>query len=199
MAAVLEHLGFEVMKYENTDQNNMKRAIDEFGYRLKMYDVGLFFYAGHGIQVKGINYLIPVNAEINDETDVEFSCVDAGRVLARMEDAGNRINIIILDACRDNPFERSWTRSSGSHGLARMDAPRGSIIAYATEPGNTASDGTGRNGLYTEVLLNEMQKPGLIIEKMFRQVRTQVIDRSGGKQTPWESTSLTGDFIFLDQ
>ena len=104
---------------------------------------------------------------------------------------------LVFDACRDNPFERSWTRSSGSRGLARMDAPTGSIIAYSTEPGNTASDGTGRNGLYTEALLEEMQTSGIIIERIFRRVRTKVIERSGKKQTPWESTSLTGDFYFI--
>ena len=199
MAAVLEHMGFEVIKYENIDQDGMKRAIDEFGYKLKMYDVGLFFYAGHGVQAKGINYLIPVDAKIMNESDVEFTCVNAGRVLARMEDANNRVNIIILDACRDNPFERSWSRSASGRGLAKMDAPKGSIIAYATEPGNTASDGPGRNGLYTEALLNEMQTPGIIIEKVFRQARIKVIERSGERQTPWESTSLTGDFYFLDR
>lgn len=199
MASVLEHLGFEVIKHENTDQSTLKRAIDEFGYRLKLYDVGLFFYAGHGIQAKGQNYLIPIDAHIQNESDVEFTCVDAGRILTRMEDANNRINIIILDACRDNPFERSWTRSTHGRGLAKMDAPKGSIIAYATEPGNTASDGSGRNGLYTEALLEEMQTPGIIIEKVFRQARTRVLERSGEKQTPWESTSLTGDFYFLNK
>ena len=199
MASVLEHLGFEVIKYENTDQSTLKRAIDEFGYRLKLYDAGLFFYAGHGIQAKGQNYLIPVDAHIQNESDVEFTCVDAGRILTRMEDANNRINIIILDACRDNPFERSWTRSTHGRGLAKMDAPKGSIIAYATEPGNTASDGSGRNGLYTEALLEEMQTPGIIIEKVFRQARTRVLEQSGEKQTPWESTSLTGDFYFLNK
>ena len=197
MAAVLAHLGFDVMAYKNADQTTMKRAIDEFGQRLKHYDVGLFFYAGHGIQAKGINYLIPVDASIHDETDVEFTCVDAGRILSRMEEARNRINIIILDACRDNPFERSWNRSARGRGLAKMDAPKGSIIAYATEPGNTASDGSGRNGLYTGALLDEMQTPGIIIEKVFRQVRTRVLELSGEQQTPWESTSLTGDFYFL--
>lgn len=196
VSSVLEHLGFDVMTFENQSQYDMKRAVDEFGRRLKEYDVGLFFYAGHGLQAKGINYLVPVDALIEDESDVEFTCLDAGRVLTRMEDAENRINIVILDACRDNPFERSWTRSSKGRGLARMDAPTGSIIAYATEPGNTASDGTGRNGLYTSALLEEMQKPDVIIERVFRQVRTKVIEWSGKKQTPWESTSLTGDFFF---
>jgi len=196
IAAALRQLGFDVIELTDGGQVTMKKGIDEFGARLHNYDVGLFFYAGHGIQVEGHNYLIPVDAEINSETDVEYNCVDAGRILSRMEDAENRVNIIVLDACRNNPFERQWTRSSMGRGLARMDAPTGSIIAYATQPGNTASDGPRRNGLYTEALLEELATPGLIIERMFRQVRTKVMERSGEKQIPWESTSLTGDFFF---
>ena len=149
------------------------------------------------LQQLGFDVISLTNAGLYSEEDVEYNCVAAGRVLAKMEAAENRMNIVILDACRDNPFERSWSRGSGSRGLARMDAPTGSIIAYATEPGNTASDGTGRNGLYTQALLEEMQSSGIIIERLFRQVRTKVIERSGKKQTPWESTSLTGDFYFI--
>lgn len=196
MANTLTFLGFDVMAYENIDQKSMLMAIDDFGLKLMKYDVGLFFYAGHGVQAKGYNYLIPVDAEIFTENDVEYNCVEVGRVLAKMEDAGSKTNIVILDACRDNPFERSWTRSTKGSGLASMNAPVGSIIAYATAPGNTASDGTGDNGLYTSALLKYMIEPGLKIEDIFKRVRTIVKEQSNETQIPWESTSLEGDFYF---
>ncbi len=123
MESALKEIGFEVIKYENLKQKEMSGAIDNFGTRLKNFDVGLFFYAGHGIQSEGFNYLIPVDAELNSESDIEFDCVRADRVMAKMETAKSRINIIILDACRDNPYERSWTRTSRSRGLATMMAP----------------------------------------------------------------------------
>ncbi|MDW7692552.1 caspase family protein [Flammeovirgaceae bacterium SG7u.111] len=194
--ASLEQLGFTVLKAEDCTQSSMKRAIDEFGAKLQGYDIGLFFYAGHGIQVNGNNYLVPINAKLETANDVEYDCVRADRVLAKMESAGAKTNIVILDACRDNPFERSWQRSAKGTGLAFMNAPSGSIIAYATAPGNTASDGYGANGLYTESLLEEMKNPNLTILQMFQRVRAKVVEKSNGKQTPWESTSLTGDFFF---
>lgn len=199
MESALKELGFTVMKYENCDQRTMKRAIDEFGVKLQNYDVGLFFYAGHGVQVNGLNYLVPINAQLTAEGDVEYDCVRADRVMAKMETANANTNIIILDACRDNPFERSWSRSTNGKGLAFMNAPSGSLIAYATSPGNTASDGQGQNGLYTEQLLRHIKTPNMSIEEIFKKVRTGVIENSGGKQTPWESTSLTGDFFFKRQ
>ena len=196
MNQALVKVGFEVMEYYNLDQEEMKRVIDNFGLELISANVGLFFYAGHGIQAKGHNFLIPIDANLVSESDVEYDCIDAGRILGKMENANNRANIIILDACRDNPFERSWTRSTQGRGLASMDAPVGSIIAYATAPGTTASDGTGNNGLYTSALIENIAIPGLSIEDMFKQVRIAVINQSNGKQTPWESTSLTGNFYF---
>ncbi|TAF30234.1 MAG: caspase family protein, partial [Cytophagales bacterium] len=172
---------------------------EEYGQKLKdgKYDVALFFYAGHGLQVKGNNYLVPVDGTVNQEQDVEYECVDAGRVLAKMEGAGSRINIIIMDACRDNPFERSWSRSSKGNGLATMDAPVGSIVCYSTSPGKTASDGGGNNGLYTEELLKHLNTPGLALEEVFKRVRIGVISKSNREQTPWETSSLTGDFFFV--
>ena len=196
MQRALESLGFTVLRYENCSQAALRRAIDEFGRQLTNYDMGLFFYAGHGIQVKGRNYLVPVDAQLEVENDVEYDCVLADRVLAKMEAAGTRTNLVILDACRDNPFERSWNRSAGGEGLAFMNAPRGSLIAYATAPGSTASDGSGTNGLYTAALLEHINTPDLTVEQVFKRVRGTVVERSGGKQTPWESTSLTGDFFF---
>ncbi|GAB4417310.1 MAG: hypothetical protein OHK0039_27500 [Bacteroidia bacterium] len=195
-AATLQQMGFTVMRYENLDQAGLKRAIDEFGARLKGHDVGLFFYAGHGVQVQGSNYLVPINAQLQNENDVEYDCVQADRVLAKMEAAGCSTNIVILDACRDNPFERSWSRSTQGQGLAFMNAPSGSIIAYATSPGNTASDGSGTNGLYTSALLQHIRTPGITIEDLFKRVRVSVMNQSGGRQTPWESTSLRGNFYF---
>lgn len=198
METALKELGFEVIKAENTNNASMKKAIDEYGAKLKAgkYEIGLFFYAGHGLQVKGNNYLVPVDAKIQDENEVEYDCVDAGRVLAKMESAGSRINIVILDACRDNPFERSWSRSTKGGGLATMDAPVGSIVCYATSPGKTASDGDGSNGLYTQELLSHLRTPDLPLEEVFKRVRKGVLNKSSNTQIPWETSSLTGDFFF---
>lgn len=196
IGASLQQLGFDVMLYNNLNQEDFKKAIDEFGLRLEEYDVGLFYYAGHGIQVKGNNYLIPVDANLRSENDVEYDCVNTGRLLAKMEDAGSITNIVILDACRDNPFERSWRRSTHGMGLAFMTAPAGSLISYATSPGTTASDGTGKNGLFTTALLEYIDDPGLSVLEMFQKVRTYVRENSNGEQIPWESTSLEGNFYF---
>lgn len=195
----LRALGFDVMLYNNLDQRSFRIAIDEFGTKLASYDIGLFYYAGHGIQVKGNNYLIPVDANLSSENDVEYDCVNTGRLLAKMEDAGSTTNIIILDACRDNPFERSWRRSTHGQGLAFMTAPAGSLISYATSPGATASDGSGRNGLFTTALLEYIDEPNLSLLEMFQKVRTYVRENSGGEQVPWESTSLEGNFYFKSQ
>jgi hypothetical protein len=198
MKKALENVGFDVYEYEDLNQAQIKKAIDDFGVRLKQYSVGLFFYAGHGIQAKGLNYLIPVDATIQSEQQVEYDCVQADRVLGQMEDAGSKINIVILDACRNNPFERSWSRSANGTGLAFMNAPSGSLIAYATSPGRTASDGSGSNGLYTSALLENLKTPGINILQMFQTVRRTVSAKSAKQQIPWESTSLTADFFFVN-
>lgn len=190
----LQDLGFDVMLFNNLDLVSFKKSIDDFGLRLADYDVGLFYYAGHGIQVRGENYLIPVDANLRTENDVEYDCVNAGRLLSKMEDAGSTTNIVILDACRDNPFERSWRRATHGMGLAFMTAPAGSLISYATSPGATASDGSGRNGLFTTALLDYIDEPGITILEMFQKVRTFVREESEGEQVPWESTSLEGNF-----
>ena len=196
MKVALESVGFTVMKYENLGQTLMKKTIDDFGLKLKSYDVGLFFYAGHGIQSKGYNYLIPVDAELKSEEDVELNCVEANRVLAKMEASGSKVNIVILDACRNNPFERSWTRSTTGRGLAFMDAPSGTLIAYSTAPGKTASDGSGKDSPYTSAILESIKIPNITIIQMFQNVRSIVSQKSGKQQMPWESTSMTGDFYF---
>jgi hypothetical protein len=190
----LQESGFSVIVRENVDQRGMLGALREFGDRLRSGGTGLFYYAGHGMQIKGRNYLIPVGAAIAREDEVAYSAVDAQAVLDKMEAAGNVANIMILDACRNNPFSRS-TRS-GQTGLAQMDAPVGTLVAYATSPGAVASDGGGANGLYTQHLLTAIRQPGNKVEDVFKQVRANVRRDSQGKQVPWESTSLEGDFYF---
>jgi hypothetical protein len=194
MAAALKTLGFDVSSGINVGQRDVKRLIREFGMKLKAGGSGLFYYAGHGVQSKGRNYLIPVDANIQSEAEVEDSGVDASLVLNFMDDAQNGLNIVILDACRNNPFSRSFR--SASDGLAQVDAPTGTLIAYATAPGRVASDGTGQNGLYTSELLKQMQVPGVSITDMFMRVRAEVMKQTGSKQVPWEASSLVGSFYF---
>ena len=195
IAKALTRSGFKVTLKENVGRAEMQVALREFGDALRKGGVGLFYFAGHGVQVKGRNFLIPVDADIQREDEVAYNSVDANQVLDKMEAASNRLNIVILDACRNNPFARSF-RSSGA-GLAQMDAPVGSFIAFATAPGSVASDGQGSNGLYTQHLLRAMQRPGVKIEDVFKDVRAGVRRDSNGRQVPWENTSLEGDFIFV--
>jgi len=195
MATALKSLGFDVVLKQNATQRSMEDAIRDFGIRLRKGGVGLFYYAGHGIQVDRINYLVPLGAKVHEEIDVKYETVDSRRVLDAMYNAGNNLNIVVLDACRDNPFARSF-RSSSS-GLARMDAPKGTLIAYSTSPGKVAQDGKGRNSPYTAALLKHMRIPQLSVEQVFKRVRRDLDAKSGGKQIPWESTSMTGDFYFV--
>ncbi|PKN09826.1 MAG: hypothetical protein CVU73_02475 [Deltaproteobacteria bacterium HGW-Deltaproteobacteria-8] len=194
IAAALKDLGFKVTLLTDASHQKMDAAVREFGLNLRQGGVGLFYYAGHGVQVAGENYLVPVDANIASESDVKFSCLNAGLVLGKMEDAGNSLNVVILDACRNNPFARSFR--SAERGLAKMDAPTGSLIAYATAPGSVAGDGTGKNGVYTKHLLQNMRVPGLPITDLFMRVRMGVVAETGKKQVPWESSSLTGYFYF---
>lgn len=196
MEAILKKLDFDILKKIDPTQKELKIIIDEFGDQLKGSDVGLFYFAGHGVQVQGLNYLIPIDANLTSEKLVEYDCVEAGRVLAHMEDARTSVNIMILDACRNNPFERSWGRGIGQRGLATMNAPKGSLIAYSTAPGYTASDGNGNHGLYTEALLNHISGKAAPVNTMFQKVRLEVMQKSKEEQIPWESTSLTADFYF---
>lgn len=196
MEGKLKALGFKVTKIIDPTQKGLKMAIDDFGVELNGADVGLFYFAGHGVQVKGQNYLVPRDANITSEKIVEYDCVEAGRVLAHMEDSRVPVKVVILDACRNNPFERSWGRGTGQRGLASMSAPKGSLIAYSTAPGTTASDGAGKNGLYTEALLNHIDGKGTPVNTMFQKVRLEVMEKSKEEQISWESTSLTADFFF---
>ena len=192
MAVALRGLGFQVIERSNATQKEMNKAIIEFGEKLSAKTVALFYYAGHGVQVRGKNFLIPVDATISSETAVRAEGVDVDTVLDQL--SSSPLNIVILDACRNNPFESKF-RSAGG-GLAQIEAPKGTLIAYATAPGKTAADGDGRNGVYTRELLKAIQEPGLPIEQMFKHVRAEVTQATGDAQTPWESSSLTGDFYF---
>ena len=196
MANELRELGFDVMGYTDLSRKEMRAAIHKFGDKISANKgVGLFYYAGHGLQAKGINYLIPVDATLEKEYDIEDECVKADMVLRMLELYKNPMNIIILDACRNNPFSRGFR--SVDQGLAQpASAPTGSIIAFATAPGKTASDGVGQNGLYTQELIKAMRQEGLSIEQVFKQVRINVLQLSGEKQSPWENSSLVGDFYF---
>ena len=195
IAQSLQQLGFEVQVHTNVGQKDFNRAITTFGERLGPETVALFYYAGHGIQVRGKNYLVPVDAHIVNEAAVRSESVDVDALLEHFQTSGSTLNIVILDACRNNPFERSFRGSSG--GLAQMDAPKGTMIAYATAPGRVALDGEGDNGLYTSALLQAIAAPGLKVEDVFKHVRVNVARSTADQQMPWESSSLTGDFYFV--
>lgn len=194
MAKALRDNGFTVIERQNQTRRQMLAALREFGANLTPDTVGVFYYAGHGIQSQGTNYLIPIDAQFESEAAIDEESVNVNAVLGRIQEGRARLAIVILDACRDNPFERRF-RSLG-RGLAQQDAPAGSMIAFATSPGSTAADGAGANGLYTEELLAAMQLPGLKVEELFKRVRIEVQKRSNGRQVPWENTSLTGEFYF---
>jgi carboxyl-terminal processing protease len=199
MAAALQKTGFTVIKVVDADQKQMKRAFADFGDKLVQAGpkaTGLFFYAGHGIQVKGVNYLVPIGAQIAKEADVNIEAVTADDVMEQMEFASNQVNIIILDACRNNPVSRSMR--SATRGLAPMqsDSVRGTFIAYSTSPGQTAADGSGQNSPYSLALASTIVQPGLGIEEMFRDVRGKVMRATNNEQVPWDSSSLTAPFFF---
>ena len=195
MAKSLEAAGFTVIRRENATLKEMHLALREFGDKLGKTSTGLFYFAGHGVQVRGRNYLLPVDADIAREDEVAFSAMDLAAVMEKLDSARNPVNIVILDACRDNPFGSRFQASS--KGLAQVEAPPGTLIAFSTAPGSAAADGAGRNGLYTGHLLVEMKKPGAAIEETFRTVRAGVRRDSKGLQVPWESTSLESEFKFF--
>jgi formylglycine-generating enzyme required for sulfatase activity len=195
MAATLRQLGFEVTLRLNATRQQMEEAIAAFRRKLRPGGVGLFYFAGHGAQVEGTNYLIPIGANVEKAVTAKAESVSAEQVLASMVEAGTTLNFIILDACRNNPFMSRWPVETRP-GLAPMQAARGSFIAYATAPGAIAVDGAGRNGTYTKHLLRHLTTPDLLVEQMFKQVRVAVEEETRGVQTPWEASSLQGDFSF---
>ena len=199
IAKALKDTGFDVIKVINANQRVMEDAIREFGEKLeKRQGVGLFYYAGHGVQAKGVNYLIPIKSSnrIKREKDLKYAAVDINQIMDEMSNANNGFNIVILDACRNNPLSRNFRRSTGIKGLARMNSPTGTLLAYATAPGKEAFDGYGKNGLYTKHLLNNIKKPGLALESVFKNVLKSVKAESKNEQIPWVS-SFTGDFYFV--
>ena len=198
MAEALENLGFTVILRTDADRREMGRAIRDFGRQLKQdRGVGLFYYAGHGMQIDNRNYLIPVGTPLEEEDEVPYESVDVGSVLAKMESAGNALNLIILDACRNNPFPGRFR--SGSRGLARVQAPIGSLVVYATAPGAVADDGEGRNGVFTGALLEQLREGGQSLTQTIRRTRAAVVEATNGRQVPWESSSLLKDYFFTEQ
>ena len=207
VAASLRTLGFDVTQRENTSLRDMIESFRQFSVTARSAQVRLVFYAGHGVQVKGRNYLLPVDTEIRAEDEVAAKSADLNELLERLGTTQQGINIVILDACRNNPFSGSEVvgpdgrrlkfRGVTPAGLAPVEAPLGSMVAFSTAPGGVALDNPGeKNSLYTKHLLGTMQTPGLPIEMVFKQVRLGVARETGRVQVPWESSSLTGDFCF---
>ena len=194
LGAALRELGFKTIVKENTSRAEMIAALQEFGKALDGAEAALFFYAGHAMQFKDRNYLIPIDAVMGSEDDVTFFSVEVSQVFDRMERARTRFNFVILDACRDNPFRDTFKVSAT--GLAQMSGPSGTLIAYATAPGATAADGFGRNGIYTGHILQNIKVPDMPVEVLFRKVREGVERDTKRLQTPWELSSIKGDFVF---
>jgi len=199
VATELRKSNFEVQLITNATYVQMREAMRKFQEKLtagpRDQTVGLFYYAGHGVAYQDENYLVPIDADVKFEDDITRMCFPVQRmVLANMEHTNSRMNIVILDACRNNPFPATNRAISG--GLAEMKKARGSFIAYATAPGSVASDGSGRNGLYTQELIKALRKPGLTIEQVFKEVRMNVMRLSGDKQYTWDSSNIIGEFYF---
>ena len=194
MGKALRDLDFDVRVVKDASLEAMEDALNDFYLKLRKGGIGLFFFAGHGVQVGGENYLIPVDASLARREDVRYETLPVGKVLSAMEDARNDANFIILDACRHNPFGRRWR--SFTRGLAPQQGIEGSIIAYATAPGDFADDGDGRNGTYTSHLLKHIKTPNISVEEMFKRVRQGVAQETRKDQIPWESSSLIGNFSF---
>ena len=196
MTAALTKLGFETTSLMDADRATMLRGLTEFRQKLRGAGVGLVYFAGHGIQMEGQNYLIPTDADMTQEDSVKYNTVSQQNMLDELDRGGTPIKIIILDACRNNPFERGRGNSGGL--AAVSNAAKGTLIAYATSPGRVALDGkVGENGLYTTHLLRALQTPGLGIEEVFKATRVSVAEASKGQQIPWETTSLVGSLTLL--
>ncbi len=196
VAAALREKNFDVTYLENAGQQQMESAIREFGRTLRR-DRGdaLFYYAGHGIERKGRNFLVPIGADVQDAEDLKYKAVNVNQVMDHMNATKDGVNIIILDACRNNPYQNRF-RGLSVKGLAPMTGPTGSIIAFATAPGEVAADGDGRNGVFTKHLLDAIREPGITVEETFQLVRRAVVEETGGRQVPWSNSSVIGDFYF---
>src|SRR5579871_4582080 len=202
VATALERLGFDVVRGINLDYAAMRDKVKVFTERLSGAQVGLFYYAGHGLQVSGKNYLIPVDAKLNTASDLDFGAIDLDLVLRNME-RDTSTNIVFLDACRDNPLAANLARSMGTRsgavtrGLAPVEGGIGTLIAFATEPGGVALDGNGRHSPFAAALLKTIEHPGLPISDIMISVRQDVLRETGNRQVPWDHSSLTGQFYFV--
>jgi len=210
VAAALKALGFHVIQRENATQREMLEALREFSHQADKSQVRLLFYAGHGVQIKGRNYLMPVDAEAQSEDDVAQRGADLSEVLERLAIVKGGINLVILDACRNNPFNlapaqladaRGYrTRAIGApktNGLAAVQVPSGTLVAFSTAPGSISVDNAMQgNSVYTKHLLAHLNIPGLPVERLFKQVRSAVAQETRQQQVPWESSSLMGEFCF---
>lgn len=194
MANSLRGFGFIVIERNNLTVRQIGSTLREFRSKLSPGGVALVFFAGHGVQIKGENYLTAVDAEIDGEEDVPNQSMSTRQIMDVLSDAKSKLNLVFLDACRDNPYARSFR--SASRGLGRENAPSGTLISFATRPGSIAADGDGRNGLYTSVLLQQMRNTDQPIEQVLKRVVTGVKTASNGKQEPWMEGSIEGDFCF---
>lgn len=200
MASTLDDAGFDLIGGKpliDLSREDLEKAVREFGQRIRGASAAVFFYAGHGIQMNGTNFLVPVTAKVATEADVRYELVDVGLVLEAMAGNERRMNIVVLDACRNNPFGGRGMRSASS-GLAQMQAPAGTVIGYATQPGALAADGDGSNSPYTAALAEAMRRPGSTVFDVFNNVGVTVMRKTGGNQQPWFATSpLDGEFHFF--
>ncbi|MFV0360839.1 caspase family protein [Tropicimonas sp.] len=197
IAGKLARQGFAVTLLTDGDESAMHVAIADFGRQLRSAGpeaVGLFYYAGHAVQSFGSNYLLPVDVRLTDAADLGLDAIRADAVLLQMASARNYTNIVILDACRNNPFINM--RGIDNHGLAEMSAPTGTFMAYSTAPGSVALDGSGTNSPFSTALADAIDQPGLPLEQAIKMVRSRVLDETNGRQTPWNASSLTRDFYF---
>ncbi len=203
MAANLKALGFDVILGTDLDKKALDGKVREFARALESSDAGVFFYAGHGLQVAGQNYIIPIDAKLEGERDLDFETVRLDFILRQMElNRESKTNIVFLDACRDNPLARNLSRSMGTrstsigHGLAQVDAGVGTFVAFSTQPGNVALDGNGRNSPFASALTKRIREPGKNLNAIMIDVRKDVLSATSGKQVPWDHSALTGDFFF---
>ncbi|EGR1130011.1 caspase family protein [Vibrio cholerae] len=196
MSQKLLEFGFSVIKLTDATKKSIDESVNSFRDNLNSNEIGLFYFAGHGMQIEGENYITAVDSDFSTEIDAKYSSYPLNKIIEIMEKSENKTNIIILDACRNNPYLRAWNRDPSHEGLAPVHAPKGTIIAFSTSPGEVASDGAKRNGAYTQALLQHIATPDILIEDMFKRVRNSLTVLTKGRQTSWEHTSLSGDFFF---
>ncbi|MEZ5471339.1 MAG: caspase family protein [Marinicella sp.] len=202
MTSALQELGFDVIQGIDVNKRRMTELVREFDGKLSSGDqsqnVGLFYYAGHGMEIDGSNYLIPVDANMDYQEDAQYEGISLNKIISRMKYTGNRLNMVVLDACRDNPLPKK-SRSAAGGWKAYDEVAKGMFIAYGTSPGRKASDGDGRNGLFTKHLLKNIKQKGKTLEQVFKYTREGVLQESGGKQLTWSNNATIGDFYFTSE